>query len=157
MDRHGILTQKGEPWEQEYEQWINSTLEDTNKYLLLSAASGKNTLGPEKPRDTPQKLRLPRLPRDSQRFLKIFKATQWGITISKLWNWLRGNLVEALQVIKATLHWELIVQEPAQSIQVKEKFEYEQEEDSSNMVEIIPDVNDFNLEVDLDSDTENMD
>ncbi|KAJ3835269.1 hypothetical protein F5878DRAFT_664025 [Lentinula raphanica] len=33
-------------------------------------------LGPREPRDTPQKLRLPRLPRDSQRFPKIFKATQ---------------------------------------------------------------------------------
>ncbi|KAJ3820703.1 hypothetical protein F5880DRAFT_1509135 [Lentinula raphanica] len=33
-------------------------------------------LGPREPRDTPQKLRLLRLPRDSQRFPKIFKATQ---------------------------------------------------------------------------------
>ncbi|KAJ3816936.1 hypothetical protein F5880DRAFT_1633710 [Lentinula raphanica] len=33
-------------------------------------------LRPREPRDTPQKLRLPRLPRDSQRFPKIFKATQ---------------------------------------------------------------------------------
>ncbi|KAJ3766280.1 hypothetical protein FB446DRAFT_826596 [Lentinula raphanica] len=33
-------------------------------------------LGLREPRDTPQKLRLLRLPRDSQRFPKIFKATQ---------------------------------------------------------------------------------
>ncbi|KAJ3713865.1 hypothetical protein C8R42DRAFT_646723 [Lentinula raphanica] len=43
---------------------------------LVKANHQEKYLGPRELRDTPQKLRLPRLPRDSQRFPKIFKATQ---------------------------------------------------------------------------------
>ncbi|KAJ3717335.1 hypothetical protein C8R42DRAFT_644596 [Lentinula raphanica] len=44
---------------------VQSTVQHQEKYLQ-----------PKELRDTPQKLRLPRLPKDSQRFPKIFKATQ---------------------------------------------------------------------------------
>ncbi|KAF5360238.1 hypothetical protein D9757_012884 [Collybiopsis confluens] len=56
-----------------------------------------------------------------------------GLIITKLRNQLRGNLVEALQVTKVTLRQELIVRKPAPSVQLEEKLDQDDAEESGNM------------------------
>ena len=41
--------------------------------------------------------------------------SQGGITITKWWNWLKGDIVEALQGVKCVIWHDLIFQEPAPS------------------------------------------
>jgi 3'-phosphoadenosine 5'-phosphosulfate sulfotransferase len=58
-----------------------------------------------------------------------------GITISKLRNRLKGDIVEALQFLKCTIRSELLYSEPAPSLVLEEMLEAEEEQDAKDAVE----------------------
>ncbi|KAF5347135.1 hypothetical protein D9757_015067 [Collybiopsis confluens] len=114
------------PWELEYEQWINSPLEQSNGLDLVKwwgwHGQQFGTTWKSLARD----------------YLSIMGAStsseqafsRGGLIITKLRNQLRGNLVEALQVTKVTLRQELIVCKPTPSVQLEEKLDQDDAEES---------------------------
>ncbi|KAF5382303.1 hypothetical protein D9757_008457 [Collybiopsis confluens] len=117
------------PWELEYKQWINSSLEQSNGVYFVKWWGHGQQFG------------TTWISLACQGYLSIMGASTsneqafsvGGLIITKLRNQLCGNLVEALQVTKVTLRQELIVQEPALPVQLEEKLDQDDAEESGNM------------------------
>ncbi|KAJ3739918.1 hypothetical protein DFH05DRAFT_1463489 [Lentinula detonsa] len=77
-----------------------------------------------------------------------------GLTLTKLCNWLNGQIVEALQVTKSTLRKDLIVREPPPSSLLETELQADEEEEEKFSEKVCTKDDSFVIEIELDSDAE---
>ena len=58
-----------------------------------------------------------------------------GITISKWQNWLKGDIVEALEFLKAFYVWDLIYREPAPTADLENEMEILNDDNNSAWID----------------------
>ena len=79
--------------------------------------------------------------------------SQGGITISKCRNWLKGNIIEALQCLKCAIRHELLFREPAPSSRLKADADEEGTEETTSWDEMLTDnENDIEMDIVIESD-----